>query len=160
MRDFKIWIRMKQLENPYSDYMILVHTFTDGFYGPAGKFIRDFLTLLEQVADESDSDIKFQTSLSQYRYLTSDFINEAQTIFDHAEKSVSDEPVLLRRVHHARLSLDRAALLVPNTGLNREFVSQRYLNTLYEQIDLRVPKSRIIIEKQNVDDELKQLLVH
>ena len=37
MRDFKVWVMMKQLEDPSADYGKLAQTFTDGFYGPGGQ---------------------------------------------------------------------------------------------------------------------------
>ena len=36
MRDLKVWLMMKQLEDPFADYGRLLRIFTDGFYGPAG----------------------------------------------------------------------------------------------------------------------------
>lgn len=175
MRDFKIWIMMKLLENPDANYKTLVDTFTDGFYGPAGQYVREYVALLEQAADKRKSYIKLYPSLPQYRYLTPDFICEAQTIFNKAEEAVLNDPLRLRRVRHARLSLDRATIIlypllmvelgtnvndIKKSFLNRDFISQRYLQTVYEQIDLRMPKNRGAIEKQKANEELKQLLAH
>ena len=47
LRDFKIWMMMKLLEDPYRDYDALVQDFTEGFYGPAGAAIRRFLANLQ-----------------------------------------------------------------------------------------------------------------
>ncbi len=46
MRDMKLWVLSKLLENPHQDYNVLVNEFTDGFYGPAGVYIRQYLTAL------------------------------------------------------------------------------------------------------------------
>ena len=37
MRDFKVWMMMKLLEDPYQDYPTLLRTFTDGFYEARGR---------------------------------------------------------------------------------------------------------------------------
>ena len=39
MRDLKLWVLSKLLENPHQDYHALVQEFTNGFYGNQGKSI-------------------------------------------------------------------------------------------------------------------------
>ena len=71
MRDFKVWMMMKTLEDPYQDYGALVQTFTDGFYGPAGAPIRHYLTRLEQASGAKLSYLSMGASPRQYLYLRS-----------------------------------------------------------------------------------------
>ena len=40
LRDFKVWMVMKTLENPEADYDQRTDTFMDGHYGPAGKAVK------------------------------------------------------------------------------------------------------------------------
>ena len=172
MRDFKVWMTMKLLENPYADYDRLVRTFTDGFYGPAGKCVRDYLADLEAAARARPSYLSMYPSPTQYNYLTLDFVLKAQKTFDKAEKAAGADPVLRRRLRHARLSLDRAAvILYPRllaawlqTGqplekmpLDRDQVAERYRATWYEQADLRLPANERAAEKAVAEAEVKNL---
>lgn len=159
MRDLKIWMSMKQLENPYASCARLAATFTDGYYGAAGKHIRDYLDLLDSAAAAKGGDIKYYSSLRRYRYLTFDFLRRAQEIFDRAAASAAGDPVLARRVRHARLSLDRATLVLLGAGRTEGAVSRRYWRTVDEQIDLRMPPEKAAREKQNMRRELKGFLV-
>lgn len=175
MRDLKIWVMIKLLENPEANYKTLVGTFTDGFYGPAGKYVREYVTLLERTSDARESHISPNPSLTQYRYLTPDFIHEAHTIFNKAEESVLNDPLRSRRVRHARLSLDRATVLlfpqlmaawsdnangIKKMRLSLDFIAQRYRQTSDEQIDLRLPKSSVATVKQNANRELMRIMEH
>ena len=84
---------MKLLEDPNRDYDALLQDFTDGFYGSAGPAIRRYLIDLQAAAEASGSKVDWFPALSQYRYLTLEFIRRAQTTADEAEKAVSGDPV-------------------------------------------------------------------
>ena len=89
-----------------------------------------------------------------YTYLDASFVAQAQGIFDRAERRVEGDPVLQRRVRHARLSLDRATLVLwpdlrreiagkaarNGRGVKLETVVDRYRRTWSEQIDLRLDR--------------------
>jgi len=173
MRDFKVWVMMKLLEDPYRDYHALVRDFTDGFYGSAGPIIRRYLADLQAVAEASGSNVDWFPALSQYRYLTLGFVRTAQSTFDQAEQAVSDNAVLLRRVRHARLPLDRASLAlwpklmrewIASGGnpeaipLDRAAIGKRCRDTWTAQIELRIPEGRRAAERAKVEAELTPLL--
>ncbi|MCC6698626.1 MAG: DUF4838 domain-containing protein [Candidatus Hydrogenedentes bacterium] len=172
MRDFKVWMMMKLLEDPYRDYAALVQQFTDGFYGSAGRYVRDYLAKLETASDAKVSYLSMGASPRQHRYLDLDFMIEAQQLFDEAERAVDGDPVLLRRVRHARLPLDRASVVLhpdliaqwTRTGhepeampLDRDAIAARYKDTWYTQIDFRIPESGRAPERAEADAEVKQL---
>ena len=73
MRDLKVWLMVKLLEDPYRDYDALVRDFTDGFYDPAGATIRRYLADLQATAEATGSNVNWFPSLSQYTYLTLGF---------------------------------------------------------------------------------------
>ncbi len=156
LRDFKVWMMMKLLEDPRRDYDALVRTFTDGFYGPAGGRMREYLEKLEAAAKAKPSYLSMDSSPRGARYLDLQFVREAQSIFDAAVSGVKDDPVLLRRVRHARLPLDRASVvLYPQLAqewsragqpaerfpLNRDTIAARYKAAWYEQAELRLPEA-------------------
>ncbi|OIO97617.1 MAG: hypothetical protein AUJ92_03225 [Armatimonadetes bacterium CG2_30_59_28] len=172
MRDFKVWMMMKLLENPYADYDKLVRTFTDGFYGPAaGRLVRDYLVALEAEMVAKKSFANWSSTPMSLTYLNLSFINRAQRIFDEAERAVWDDAVLRRRVRHARLPLDRATV-VTRTRLNsewqalgqptdptppsRDLVAQRAMDTWITQAKLRMSEAQQAKEKAEAEKEMRR----
>ena len=106
----KMWIHAKLMEDPTRDYDKLLSTFTDNYYGPAGKLLRTYLDALEAAEVKNPSKLWFYANNTEYKYLTLDFLKEANGIFDRAAAAVAGNPTLSRRIACARLSLDRAIL--------------------------------------------------
>ncbi|HOZ48689.1 MAG TPA: DUF4838 domain-containing protein [Candidatus Hydrogenedentes bacterium] len=172
-RDLKVWMMMKLLEDPYRDCDALVHTFLDGFYGPAGPYLRQYLDALGAASIEKSSYLSMSASPRQYRYLDLRFLTEAQHLFDTAELAAGDDAVLLRRVRFARLPLDRATVILfeglmrewvqagnePSAfPLNREAVANRYRASWHTEIDLRIPEGQRAAERTEADNEVQRLL--
>jgi len=173
LRDLKIWMMMKLLEDPRRDEAALRRTFAEGFYGKAGPHILRYLTQLEAAAEARPSHLSMGASPRQYRYLGLPFVRQAHAIFDQAERSIAGDAMLLRRVRHARLPLDRATVVlfpqlvkewVRGGGdpaampLDRARVGQRARGTWHAQIDLRITASRRAAERAKADAELTPLL--
>jgi hypothetical protein len=173
LRDFKVWMMIKLLEDPYRDYEALVRQFMEGFYGPAGEFIRQYLHGLEAAAEAKNGYLSMNASPVRARYLDLAFVQEAITLFDKAEAAAKDDSVLLRRVRHARLPLDRAALLrFPELvkewvraghdpkamPLDRKVIAIRCRDTWDAQIDFRIPPDQRAAERAEADRELKSVL--
>lgn len=171
MRDFKVWMMMKELENPHADYGKLVQTFTDGFYGPAGKYVRQYLADLEKECQARKTRTNWNSTPMSLTYLNLGFVNHAQGLFDQAEKTVAADPTLLRRVHHARLPLDRASVAVytrlssewvalgkpvDQTPPDRDATAQRVLSTWLAEAKLRLPESSQETEKQHAEAEVRR----
>jgi hypothetical protein len=171
MRDFKVWLMMKQLEDPFADYGKLAQVFTDGFYGPGGKYVRQYLTDLEKEAVARQTHCDWNSTPLSLTYLNLGFINHAQQLFERAEKAVGNDARLLRRVRHARLPLDRASLAV-HTRLTSDWLAlgkpageappdkdataQRVLDTWLTQAKLRLPESAQETEKHHAEAELRR----
>jgi hypothetical protein len=172
MRDLKLWIVLKLAEDPTRELDELVVDFTDGFYGPAAQTIRKYLTLLERAAEQRPAAIRFHVNYEQYRYLEPKIIRRSQALFDLAELRVEGDAVLLRRLRHARLSLDRATLLrwdpkLAETGrssarrgpaIDPLVVAERYRDTAFEQIEIRIHPARRDGKRKRVNREIKKLL--
>ena len=171
MRDFKVWLMMKQLEGPFADYGKLVKIFTDGFYGPGGKYVRQYLTDLEKESVARRTHCDWNSTPLSLTYLNLGFVNHAQQLFDRAERAVGKDATLLRRVRHARLPLDRASLALHTRLMSdwlaqgkpagqappdREATAQRVLDTWLTQAKLRLPESAQEAEKQNAEKEVRR----
>ncbi len=174
MRDFKVWLMMKSLENPASDYGALSETFMKGYYGPAGAFVRDYLTALEDEARATASTSTcWQSAPSRLAYINLAFVQRAHHLFDQAEAAVRGDATLLQRVRSARLPLDRATLaaqpklvrewLIHHTAQeplpwDRQLVHDRALATLLARIEQCVPESQRATEAAAATAELESFV--
>ncbi|MBT7165346.1 MAG: DUF4838 domain-containing protein [Victivallales bacterium] len=108
VRDYKVWLMAKLLENPYADTAALANDFCSGFYGPAGTLFRDYRALLRNSQSRKRAYIGMGPSISSFTFLDFATVSQAQKLFDQGEGLLAGDPVRLARWHHARLSLDRA----------------------------------------------------
>jgi hypothetical protein len=160
MRDLKMWVAAKLMSDPGQDYDGLVDDFTSGFYGPAGGEIRRYLEILEGAATRNPSRIGYVPEPADYRYLDRKFFRAAHRRFDRAERRVDEDFAMLRRVRHARLSLDRATLAlwpVAGKGAGGDFatVAERYRATWHEQLILRSSNADWQAVMDEVDREIR-----
>jgi hypothetical protein len=169
MRDYKIWTMMKTLEEPSADLTKLTDTFMRGFYGPAGRWVAQYVReLASEAALRKSRSTCWQGSATQLSYLTPQFIVRAQRLFDRADRAVASDPVLRSRVGHARLPLDRATLaLYPNLaaawqaagkpGMDRDAVGRRALAAWFDEIDRRIEPGRQAAERLAAEGEIQRL---
>ncbi len=149
MRDLRLWMLAKLYENPYQDMNLLIKDFTDGFYGDGGIFVREYLVELNNAALKNPGYFHTKAMLESCKYITPEFILKCQAIFDRAEKAVGNSELLLRRLRHARLAIDKAAfILFPKIQalysgktneipFSRKTIAERVRKTVEEQSALR-----------------------
>ena len=169
LRDLKVWMMIKLLEDPYQDEGALVAAFTDGFYGAAGPIIREYLAALEASSQEHLSYISMGAAPPAYRYLTLEFVREAHDVFDRAEAAVAGDEELLQRVRHARMPLDRATVTLFRTlsrqwaqagndattiPLDRDAIAARYEQTWTVEANRRLTGGRLEASLADLQDEL------
>ncbi|HOD80878.1 MAG TPA: DUF4838 domain-containing protein [Phycisphaerae bacterium] len=84
-----------------------MNEFIEGVYGPAGKFIRQYVDLLhDKVAKDN---IHMQIWIGpNVPFLTDEIVAKANGLWEQAEAAVAKQPDVLERVKFARLSLDYA----------------------------------------------------
>jgi hypothetical protein len=167
MRDMKLWVLCKLLENPNQNYDALVKEFTDGYYGAAGPYISQYLTALQAAAKKGDADVQWFSGLDTFTYLTTDFLHQADGIYAKAAAAVKNDPVLSRRVNVARSSVDIAILRrfrplmqqwrqdghdESTFPLDRDTAGERYLKAMNAQINTWLPKAQQEEERQKVQD--------
>lgn len=158
LRDLKLWVIAKILEDPRRDIGRLLVEFTRGYYGRAGEEIRAYLKRLEKAAARRSSVVGYRAKPSAYTYLDARFFRRAHRIFDRAEREVEGDPELLRRVRHARLSLDRATLVLwdaaAGSRLALDEIVRRYRDTWRDQIELRMLESERSAALEEVEREI------
>ncbi|HEY3398387.1 MAG TPA: DUF4838 domain-containing protein [Armatimonadota bacterium] len=97
--EMNMWIFTRLCQDPSQDVEALATDFMDGFYGPAGKPLRQYLALT-----------KARLPLFPYRFWDYATMRQAQGLFDQALAAVKSKPEYLDRVKASRMQLDLAAL--------------------------------------------------
>ena len=124
MRDLKVWLELKLVENPDLDGPTLVRTFTDLYYGEkAGAIIRKYRDFLGELADAAKARIAWFPALSDYGFLTGEVVRDAYRLRFEALEAVRGDEKLVRRVAHAFFSLDRYYLA--RSGALRRSLAKR-----------------------------------
>jgi hypothetical protein len=156
LRDMKVWCMMKLLEDPYRDVGELIRTFTDGYYGPAAPAVRQYLSLLERAGRQKPAYLSMGGAPRAATYLDLGFFRRAAALFDQTERNLralSDDPLYFGRLRHARLPVDRAAVVLyqklltqwarqgndaATMPLHREEMADRYLETWLAEAEARM----------------------
>jgi len=97
--------------NPDIDGEAVMKEFCDDYYGKSGRYIMDYVNMLEDKVTKENIHLKIWASPTD-SYLTPDIIAKSDALFDKAE-SVADSPEILDRVKQARLSIEYVKLMQP-----------------------------------------------
>jgi hypothetical protein len=98
--------------NTNADIKQITSDFLNGYYGMAAPFIQGYLDLLHANLQISGSSLAiYGNPVSVHRsYLSPEQIERYGILFDQAEASVSNQPILLQHVKTARLPIEYAVL--------------------------------------------------
>jgi len=172
MRDLKLWVLAKLVEEPQRDLDRLVLEFTDGYYGAAGVEVRRYLDLLEAAVTAKPPTLHYPPALTDYGYLDAEFLFRAQELFERAERRVAEDAELLGRVRRARFSLDRATVLLwedrfgleavvrdeQDRQLGLRAVAERARATAHATIEQRIAESQRADRRRRIDRELGRVI--
>ncbi len=120
--ELRTYIIAKLLWNPDADVEAIIDDFVEGYYGPAGKYIRQYIDTMHDALDQSGGDL----GIYGYpydginTYLTPELIKTYESIINEAEKEVENIPDYLERVRIARLPLEFAILDISLRNVNDE----------------------------------------
>ena len=102
----------KLMWDPYLNADSVMNDFLYGYYGAAGKPIREYINLMREELLKNKKPLRIFGSPNEAAdtYLTPTLMATYNTIYDNAEKMVKDSAVLLERVRIARLPLMYATM--------------------------------------------------
>ncbi|MBP5639672.1 MAG: DUF4838 domain-containing protein [Victivallales bacterium] len=104
------WVIAHLQWNPDLDEKKLVNKFLEGYYGPAGKHLLNYINFLCDAVEKANINLTcFIRNVDGW--LSPSQVEEAAKIYAEAEKAVQDNPVLAKRVRRERLTLDHVMLL-------------------------------------------------
>jgi hypothetical protein len=104
LRELRTWVLSKLMWNPDADVDALIRDFTDGYYGPAGRYVRDYLDLEERILRRPGVHGNCYVHPADTMF-TDEFIREGRRIFAEAKEVVAGQPELYDRVETAELPL-------------------------------------------------------
>ncbi len=104
LKELRAWLLSKLMWNPDADVDALIEDFTDGYYGAAGKYVREYIALSDSILRRPGihSDCYINASDPMY---TDELITEGRKIFAAAKEAVASDKVLHDRVETAEMPL-------------------------------------------------------
>ncbi len=104
MAELRAWVLAKLLWNPNLDWRKLIGEFIDGYYGPAGPAIKDYLEIIHNAVEVSGDHLG---CFSQHtaKFLSFDTLSKGWEKLKAAEAAVRDNPELRFRVQVAQMPI-------------------------------------------------------
>lgn len=109
--NMKTWVLSCLMWDPTLDAHKLMKEFAAGYYGPASRYMIDYLDLTCDAIDNSYTLALSCFAGSYFDYLQQKEMDKANELFDRAERSVVNNSTLLNRVRIERLALDHTWIL-------------------------------------------------
>ena len=144
--ELKAYLLAKLMWNCDADPEAIIKDFTDGYYGPAGKYIREYIEYADMTLRRDGMHMNCYPYIADEVY-SEEFIRGAREIFRKAKEAVADKPDYFSRVESAEFPI----LLLFNEKMHEEAMQ---CGTL-EQIKHVIEKDGItrMAEHNNFHDE-------
>ncbi|MBQ6472638.1 MAG: DUF4838 domain-containing protein, partial [Victivallales bacterium] len=101
--ELRFYVTAKLQANPLLDTGMLIREFTDGYYGPAAPFVRDYLHLLHERTVASG--MKVESFYKCPAFFDLGFLARAERLFESADRTAQGFPEIQRRLRKDRLHL-------------------------------------------------------
>jgi len=104
------WMIAQLMWDPNQDPKGLIAEFLNGYYGTAGKYLLEYITLLDNIIHRNGGKFLSCYLTSTEGWLSLEDLNAATVIFNRAAEAVANDPVLSKRLRRTRYSIDIAWL--------------------------------------------------
>lgn len=107
MAGLRAYMLCKLMWNPDADDSAITDEYLTGYYGPAGRYIRQYIDRMRDALVSSGLKLEIFGSPEDAKdaYLSASMMKVYQSLFDQAEKAAASDPKLLERVKVARLPI-------------------------------------------------------
>jgi hypothetical protein len=139
MQPLKTYLFAKLMWDPSLSQEKLTKEFLNGYYGAAAKSIHAYIKLTEQALQKSGA--KLLLNAEKVPFMTPDVMVKAFELFDQAEKAVSGDAKLTKRVKLQRMAVEKAWTtlrldirgdITKRAGLNERKMVDDYINLAKE----------------------------
>lgn len=133
--EMRTYMVSKLMWNPYQDADSLMQSFMKGYYGAAAPYIYQYEKLLEGGLLASQTDLWIYDSPVSHKngMLNVNCLKRYNELFDMAEKAVSEDETLLKRVRRSRLPIQYAELEIARTNSGGDVEDIKNKLDLFEQ---------------------------
>ena len=100
----RAWLMAHLMWNPDLDQTKLRNEFLEGYYGAAGKYLGQYLDLLNNAA--TDKGFGLSTYNADMSFFTNDMLAQSEALFKQAADAVADDPPRAFRVRREHLPLE------------------------------------------------------
>lgn len=145
------YLLAKLLWNPKCDFEKEKDDFINGYYGKAGRYIKQYITEMEKALKESGLPLSMDGEPEAHRngYLSEVCMERYKELFDKAENAVRDQPEFLKRVRKERMAIMYAQIrleygsIAERKGLLDEFIHLAENNNIWmlSEVDWREDQS-------------------
>ena len=104
MMQMRNWVISKMLWNPELKVEDLIHEFAEGYYGPAGKYIEDYIWLLEEDVQKANINLRIYYHNTK-NWLQAETIVKAWDLMTKAREAVKGNPKYEERVELATVPM-------------------------------------------------------
>ncbi|MFT7161689.1 MAG: hypothetical protein ACI9GZ_002876 [Bacteroidia bacterium] len=110
--ELKAYVFANLMWDPYQDIDPIIDDFLNGYYGPAGKHIREYIDLMHDTMEKTGGKLSIfgRPWDNRNTFLTEEMIDKYYAIFDKAEEAAKDFPDQQLRVKTVRMQIDYAVL--------------------------------------------------
>ncbi|HEU4636569.1 MAG TPA: DUF4838 domain-containing protein [Edaphobacter sp.] len=107
MAGLRSYMISKLMWNPDVDDSAIMDEYLNGYYGPAGHYIRQYIDKMREslISSGFKLDIFGSPEDAKNSYLSAEMMKVYQGLFDQAERATANHPELLTRVKVARLPI-------------------------------------------------------
>ncbi len=122
--ELRSYLTAKLLWDPDRSTDKIIEEFTVAYYEEAGKYIKEYIDIIHgEIKEVPDFFLFLYGDPAQGfdSFLRPELLEKYDNLFDKAEKSVTDKPDVLKRVHTARLSTHYAALEASRKGISEKY---------------------------------------
>lgn len=102
LKELRAYLVSKLLWNPDEDVEALIKDFTDGYYGPAGRYIREYIDYADTYLRRDGMHTDCYANVAHPMF-TPEFVRECARIFEDAKDAVKNQPEYLQRVETSEL---------------------------------------------------------
>jgi hypothetical protein len=114
MAGLRAYMLCKLMWNPNADDSAIMDEYLNGYYGPAGRLVRQYIDRMREslISSGLKLDIFGSPEDAKDTYLSAEMMKVYQSLFDQAEEAVANNPKLLTRVKIARLPIQYAQIQI------------------------------------------------
>ena len=100
----RAWLHAKLMWDPSLDDRKLISEYLNGYYGPAGSYLEQYINLMHSARERSG--VTMGCSHLESRYFTLSDMQQATQLWNQAEDAVAKDAELAKRVKRDRLTFD------------------------------------------------------